>query len=387
MRTFRTCRAAIPHGLAFIVLLTACAAGETRENKTEDLGSEAAEFIDAREAADAPIDFSRYDTLRSTDTRILALRRVRSIDLARDSANVPSRVNAVVFHGSRVYVLDAQARKIRGYDRTGRSLFSVGKWGRRDGEMNDPIALAFVRDTLLLLDVTHFPSLSAFDTAGNYIETRIPEYYDGGTTAFDMLGDTLYVATLHGDTSARNPYLVRALDHDGRIIARGCRVDPEFISSSVRSGQLGSYGFVSVAAADGRIYCTQPISPIVQVLNSSGRLVEAIKLAPPFYVAPRDTALTLNEQARRAFESTFTAHIGVYARRRGFVSVYYRYDSVHERDEYRLFACDHAPRRWARCATVISPGAPLGILQPDTLIVTETPTGAPGPRLSLYVMR
>lgn len=388
MRKFRTRCSVIPHGLAFIIVaLTACPAAETQENDAEDLGTDAAEFTDAREAADGPVDFSRYDTLRSTETRTLALRRVWSIDLAKDSANVPSRVNAVAFHGSRLYVLDASARKIRGYDRTGRSLFAVGKWGRRDGEMNDPIALAFVRDTLLLLDVSHFTSLSAFDTAGNYVGPRIPEYYDGGTTAFDVLGDTFYVGTLPSDTSARNPYVVRGLGHDGRIIARGCRVDPAYASSVRRNGQLSAYGFVSVAAADGRIYCTQPITPIVQVLNSSGRLVETIKIAPPFYVAPRDTAFTMNERARRAFESTFTSHIGIYATRHGFVSVYYRYDNLQERDEYRLFACDRTPRRQSRCATVISPGAPLGLIEPDTLIVAESPAGAAGPRLSLYVVR
>jgi len=379
--------AGIGAALLCVAAVAACARDQKSTEDAGDVTSAASEFSDPREASDSVLNFGEYQVLHASDVRTLTLRHVLSVDLTRDANNIPSRINSIAFHGNRVYVLDVPSHKLRGYDRSGASLFAVGKWGRRDGEMTDPIALGVDGDTLLLLDVSHYPSISTYNLAGNYVGSRLSDYYDGGTVAFAALGDTTYVATIPHDTAHNVPYLLRALDRHGNIIARGCWIDPQYGTSAKRKGQLVMYAFSRLATAGDRIYCVQPLSPIVQVLTSSARLKGAFRMAPPFYRAPQDIPATLNERAMHAFESTFTAHFAIHPWKRGFLSVYYRYDTTQARDEYRLFACERPSDRSPRCAVALSPGTPLRILQPDTLVVAETSVDATGPHLNFYVIQ
>jgi hypothetical protein len=346
--------------------------------------SDAARFIDQREKNDSSIDFTRYTTLHASEVRPLRLRPVGQATLGVSPEEFPSQVSDALILPDEIVVLDGHARKLRAFQRDGRSIFAVGKWGEAPGEMSSPRRLAVEGDTLVVLDATHDDSFSGYDKHGKYLGRLVDNLDDGGNLAVDKLSDTLYVATLPSDPEAKNPYVVRVLDKTGKLLARGCRRSPDYSASAARHGLIRAYGFVDLSAANGEVYCVQPISPIIQVLHSSGRLARTIDVAPPFYLPPHDIPETMNSKATQAFEATFTAQTRVFARKNGFLSVYEQFDSASGGSIYRLFGCESGGHGAQRCATAVSPGKPIRLRAPDTLGVVEKATGTMGPRLGFY---
>ncbi|MDZ4258280.1 MAG: hypothetical protein U0974_11375 [Gemmatimonadales bacterium] len=104
---------------------------------------------------------------------------------------------------------------------------------------------------------------------------------------------------------------------------------------------IGAFPPTDVAVRDGRVYCVQPISPIVQVMDAGGKTLGGIVVAPPFYRAPVDRPLSMNQ--KEAFEDLagFTSNNAFYPLRDGpgFVSVYSSFDLELGGFRYWLFRC------------------------------------------------
>lgn len=80
-------------------------------------------------------------------------------------------------HG-RVWVLERAAREVRVFDPQGRWVRTVGRAGEGDGELGDPVGLAWAPDgTLWVADPGH-ARYTVFDTAGIFINTH-PRNVDG----------------------------------------------------------------------------------------------------------------------------------------------------------------------------------------------------------------
>lgn len=137
------------------------------------------------------------------------------------------------------------------------------------------------------------------------------------------------------------------MDAQGRTLGSGCTIDPRYPESRRRDRLLSRFDYGSVSARDGRIYCTQAVSPVVQVMDSLGRPVEQIRTAPPFYAPPGDHGFTMDQKEIFAFLGSFTALYAFYPVERGFVSVFSRFDPAKSEIRYHLFVCDTGTTR--RC--------------------------------------
>jgi hypothetical protein len=155
----------------------------------------------------------------------------------------------------------------------------------------------------------------------------------------------------------------------GRQVGAGCVIDPRYVQSGRRDGMISHYDFGSVAARGDRIYCTQGISPVVQVMDLAGRPVRQIRLAPPFYTAPRERRLTMNQKEIFDFLGTFTAHARFFPVDGGFVSAYSRFDPGKGDIRYHLFACRE--QKQPRCGVVENVGRPIYAESLDTLFIEE----------------
>lgn len=339
----------------------------------------------ARVAAGS-IDVTSYRQLDARDVDMLSLRQIGSIPLGLDSAGVPLDATDLASDGRTVFVLDGRRRRLHAVERSGRHGFSAGGWGTGPGQFSDPVRVALAGDTVFVLDVTHHDNLQLFDRRGQYLAGRGIATRTAPST-FRILGGDLALTTLFPDTVRGGAYFGVVAGMSGKPHAYGCRTDPRYDQSARRAGLIQTYRFADVGSASGRVLCVQPISPVVQSFDTSGRSPAVFRLAPPFYRPPRDTAMTTNDRATRFFESTWTAQDRIFARPDGFLSVYSTYDRKNERRDYWLFACRTRVEP-VRCAASHAPGKPIRLLGSDTLVVQElSPTRDGEAQLTLYIVR
>jgi hypothetical protein len=272
--------------------------------------------------------------------------------------------------------------KVKIYDRAGRLLSQFGRKGLEDNEFDDPYRVAVRNDSIFVLDLARFSRLPAFDSSGAYLGSvawknermptdmrATPEGFVITTTVSGREGDTRQVAKL--------------IDRAGASRGEGCRIDPAIIASEQRGEMLGAFVFSRIEQRAGRVYCSQPSTPVVQVINERGTLVDSIVDAPPFYVAPPREKMTTNSKKATDYTAKFTMHLGLVPTGDGFVSIYRRFDPVAGRLAYSLFACrgEGAQRR---CGTVSTPREILHIAEPDTIYIAEESPDHTQARLGIY---
>jgi hypothetical protein len=75
----------------------------------------------------------------------------------------------------RIWVLDRLASELRGFDRDGRYVRSIGRTGSGPGEFNQPVHVGVAPEGHLWVMDPQNARLSVFDTAGSYLESiRVP---------------------------------------------------------------------------------------------------------------------------------------------------------------------------------------------------------------------
>ncbi len=163
-------------------------------------------------------------------------------------------------------------------------------------------------------------------------------------------------------------------------MGRGCESHPAYAASRKRDGVIRAFAFREVSRLGARLFCAQPITPVVEIYDTTGHFLGVSRRAPPFYRTPVDQPEGTNAKKLLQYQSTWTDHVKFFPMRDGFVSVYASYDTTAKRIAYMLFECDSTivPVHRVRCGDAAVTGEPVGLVRPDTLLIIQRDTG-PGP--------
>jgi len=370
------------YGCSVLSMLTGCSASEGR---TTDVAPNDREFAGAAQP-DTAVDFSYYLLPRAQEARI-TFRLLGRQPLGMRADDTPATVTDMLMDRDRTIVLDGQTRRLLGYDEDGRLLFASGSWGTGPGDLDTPVALWWQGDTVAVLDLSHDDHISFYTTTGALIGSNSFPLEDGATSGV-FLGSRYVFATLVSRTRGPLAYGVVAMATNGRPLWRSCQVPPTYAESDARNGAAGRYAFRSVAIANGRLMCTHPLSPTIQVFDTLGRFVGIERRAPSYYRRATDRSMTTNLKESQRFEAGWTAHKMVFARSHGFLSVYTQWDTTAGGLTYLLFLCDSLPSdpRRSHCASGRSPGQPVE-LAGDTLVTVTLPNRVGVRNLARFRMR
>lgn len=331
-------------------------------------------------------DIVRYRAADSAKTPSVSLAAVSVLPLGRTPEDQPRDLRDVAISGDTVYVLDGGGPSVLAFLRTGRLLWRAGDDSGADLGLADPQHLTRYRDSLYVSDVGKNGHVAVLTTSG-HLARQIRIAVDRGIWSTAVTGSRLYVSLVDPEDGDSSMSMVLAADRNGRVLGRGCRRHPTIAFSIAHGGLLNVARLTNVWTDGSAAYCQQMISPVVQVLESTGTLTGVENRAPPFYRPPQDEPGTTNDRTILANSAKWFPHIRFFPTRGGFVSVYAAYDSVTEVSSYRLFACDgtgEAPR----CYTVSTLDRPLELIAPDTIVALRPPgAAADTPALELLVPR
>jgi hypothetical protein len=337
-----------------------------------------------RETEQPAVDLTAYTPLSASEASEMKLVKVDSISLGSPNEGVFGITDFEVL-GDDLYVADDMAKMVHVFDRSGRRLRTLGRPGAGPGEFKMPVSVTFSPRGVLVVDPSHGNRVSVFGFDGTFIESRA---FDTPTppVAITMTGNRMVSMGVLGITDpGRQGWNVLGItDAEGKRVGQGCMMDARYLESSKREGMLSHIDFGGVSSRDNRIYCTQSISPVVQVMDSLGRPIEQIRIAPPFYVAPRDKEETLNQKAIFDYLGSFTAHVAFYPVEGGFVSVYSRFDPKLGEVRYHLFACETGEKR--ECGVVRNIRKPVYIPSLRTVYVEEESQPNQPVRVGVYQM-
>lgn len=286
--------------------------------------------------------------------------------------------------GGRYYVLDGYSKSVMVFDRAGRLLAKFGRPGRGPGELLDPFELAFDGGRIYVADPGQGMALSVFDEAGAFLG-RIRSELPSTPTAIDAAEGRLFVLTSTlADVERHGWEILFVLDRRGRVLGRGCRLDPRYIASMRVNGMIRRNQYGEIAVRGGRVYCIQTITPVVQIMDRNGRALGLLDVAPPFYRAPQDQPATLNLKRALEFFSTWTAHVNFFPLDGGFASVYSRYEPAGGEFRYHLFACRERGGEIVRCGVAAGLRKPVLFLSPDTIYLEEEVLPNETARVGIY---
>lgn len=321
------------------------------------------------DAAPPEANLSEYTRLSSVQAPELEFTRVDSLVLGGPADGVFGITDLEMRDGN-VYVVDEMAKTVHVFDPTGRRIRRMGRAGSGPGEFKMPASVALAEDGVLVVDPSHGKRLSLFDYDGKFIEARP---FDTPTTATSIVlaGNRMVGMGVLGITDpGREGWNVLAVtDAAGKRVGEGCVIDERYVQSSRTGGMISNLTFGSAAAQGGRIYCTQTISPVVQVMDSVGRPVEQLRVAPPFYVPPRDKPTTPSQKAIFEYLGSFTAHVAFHPVEGGFVSVFSRFNEELGEVRYHLFVCQTGGE--TRCGIVQNVRKPVYVAGLDRVYVEE----------------
>lgn len=314
----------------------------------------------------APPVVPSYSILLESGVTQVDPRVTRSITLGDSASQRPGLPTDVLLHRGRIFVIDGMRRVLLVYDQDGKFLRQSTQWGDSDGALMSPMKLLADHDTVLVLDLTHRNTVSAFDVDGRFIGARYPDLHSASAYTMAQGRVTAVFGQLDiGNRPGRTVVAIR--DRKGREIGAGCIVADSYVRSVASHGALATFNASFVAIQGNRIYCAQAITPVVSVLDLTGTTVDYITVAPPFYVPPSDIGETHNQKALLNFQSKWTLLQNFAVTPTGFVSIYSRYDLAVAQFTYRVFACDLDVRpKNCRIGTV--PGRPVRIVSSDTVL-------------------
>ncbi|HET9582183.1 MAG TPA: 6-bladed beta-propeller [Gemmatimonadota bacterium] len=178
----------------------------------------------------------------------------------------------VAADGERIWVLDAGAGQVFGYDAGGRYQTAIGRKGRGPGELQDPLALGVAGDTLWILDVGN-GRIEHFATSGAHLRSdALPE---GLPTPVDMVR---WRGSFVGALPFGERPLVR-IGPAGRSFVFGAEL-------ARRARQLASAGgripaIYRLAVVDGELWAAHLYLPLVAVYGPEGRLQRLIEFDAP----------------------------------------------------------------------------------------------------------
>ncbi|MDX2206342.1 MAG: hypothetical protein SFU57_01750 [Gemmatimonadales bacterium] len=330
----------------------------------------------------APPEADSYRTLSSDEVSRLELVRVDSLVLTIPSG-VANGITDFRRHDGRYYLLDGDDRKVHVFDAAGSHLLSFGGDGSWPGDFNSPQGLAFDRDEVIIIDnfTTAFGDDGTFHALKHFPLPRSP-------WSIEVVEGRQYLITAGDVDSAGGGWdLLTVLDSNSEVVGRGCRIDARIVESMRSGGLLRIYVNPDVAVLDGRVYCPQRISPIVQVMDADGRELGEIAVAPPFYRTPVDRPITLNQKKIFEFDAGFTSHSAFYPLRDGpgFVSVYSSWDLDAGGPRYWLFRCTLDADWGVRdCAMTESPKRPIMITPDGEVFLEENGDADAPPVVGIY---
>lgn len=179
----------------------------------------------------------------------------------------------IVSSDDGVWVLDAGAAEIYGYDREGGYVVTMGRKGSGPGELREPLALGITGDSLWVLN------------SGN----RRIEYYSlsgvplGSEPFSDSLPPPVDLARLAGHWFMSTPFhpgpLLRFGGTDGDYMAFGSEIESRARELSDGEGEIPDAYRMEIV--DGRLWAFHLYLPIVGVYDSQGRLLQLLSYPAP----------------------------------------------------------------------------------------------------------
>jgi hypothetical protein len=288
-------------------------------------------------------------------------------------------------HDGNAYVVDEMTKTVHVFPADGGPrVRRLGRAGSGPGEFRMPSSVAFSEEGVLVMDPSHGKRVSLFGYDGRFIQMRNFDTPTAATSITTDGGRMIGIGVLAiADPALEGRNVLGITDAAGRRLGDGCVMDERYLESSRTRGMIGALTYGSVAARGGRIYCTQMISPVVQVMDSLGRPIEQIRLEPRFYQAPEDRPVTQDRAEILKYLATFTAHVAFYPVEGGFVSVFSRYSGEWTDIRYHLLVCD-TTRGEPRCGVVHDLPKPVYIPSLDRVYIEES-RGLDEPmRISVY---
>ncbi|HEV2148668.1 MAG TPA: 6-bladed beta-propeller [Longimicrobiaceae bacterium] len=315
------------------------------------------------------ISLSEYQRLNERDVEVLQLTKIDSVILGTAEDGV-YEITDLEIRGRDLYIVDAKDKSVKVFDSSGRLIRRIGREGSGPGEFKDPLAVAFGDERMYVVDPSAGKRISLFGFDGRFVEmmeSNIPT----APVSIAATGDLVFTM---GGLSITDPErqgwdVMSVITASGEKVGQGCVMDPRYLASSKRDGMIGRFDFGAVSAREDRVYCIQTITPVVQVMDRSGKPARQIRLAPPFYTAPEDRDAVLNQKAIFDYLGSFTPHGRFFPVDSGFVSVYTRFDRELGEVRNHLFVCREVPR--THCGIVQNIGKPVYAASLDTVYIEE----------------
>ncbi|MBL0938580.1 MAG: hypothetical protein IBJ03_06785 [Gemmatimonadaceae bacterium] len=295
------------------------------------------------------------------------LEAIDSVSLSGSESGQVGRITHFLPTSEGYFVIDGSNKVVLAFDATGALTAQVGRNGMEMDQYEDPYRVAVRGDSIFVLDLARFSHVLVFDRGGAYVggvnwkNERMP-------TDMQLTNTGMAISTTVKPERGK-PSDVMHIVTEAKSFT-GCQIDPRIIESDRKGGMLGSMVFATISKNADRIFCALPTTPVVQVVDTSGRLLPPVTSAPPFYVAPLDKPLTMNTKQMMAFNASFTTHVAFTPTPSGFVSTYSQYDTVGQRTKYMLFACDSA-NAIRTCGTSQVDRRVLHVASPDTVFLEE----------------
>lgn len=223
-------------------------------------------------APDSEPGNGRADGASRSATSAPIVATLDSITLVEDSSAFIAAPSAIaIAPDGMIAVADIQNRYVRVYDRDGRLRHTIGSPGRGPGELSMPSGLAFVSDTLLVVDDVGAQQLMLFIyPSGEYVGSMKRTGGNALTTVAN--GRSVWLGVMRassGTTVTEWDVDTDSLRYHGTV--------PESYSTSERLRQV--YGHVAAAVSDRAIYDAFVADSTVRVTDrQTGR--ETIHVIP-----------------------------------------------------------------------------------------------------------
>lgn len=172
----------------------------------------------------------------------------------------------------RIYVLDAQAREVRVFDREGRHVRSIGREGGGPGEFGEPAALLWGPEGHLWVVDQRNARFSVFDTAGTYL-TSHPR--PGGFAFLPWPGGFDRDGNLHDVAASRNPDgppMLGLAKYDRQLAPVDTFARPPFQSQAFELRMGGNIMMVGVPFAPSLLWELSPEGDVWLAVNDVYRL-------------------------------------------------------------------------------------------------------------------
>lgn len=318
-------------------------------------------------------------------TRPLIMDSIKSIRLGDRPSNTAVEIEDAVVTSDRVYVIDGATHHVLGYSRSGSPILSI-PYGS-GAAIKSPIDIDASPEMIGLLELSRTDGIIGL-TSNGAVPHRIPLNLESSAIDMVSIGNQFAVATIQRerDLAAGTGSIVSIVNSEGKVVARGCTPNPLYASSVKQHGMLQFFRQMGVTTGQKVIYCRQPVSPVVQMISSTGTSLGVVTRAPPFYRAPVDVPQSTNQRQVERFRATWTEHVQFYPTVAGFVSIYLTYDTTAGRNEYDVFVCDSASGP-IQCRAGRAPGKPIDLLGSDTLVIWPVGASQGMASLVLYQLR